>query len=97
VLAGAMDSGSVYLVWALGVGAVALVVSGCTYGGLELMVRSPIPLPTWCLVVAVGFATVAHLCAVAMGVLGAMGMSKRFREWVEGGVGRCGRWMRPSF
>jgi len=76
---------------------VSLVVGLCTYGGLELMLRSPGPSPTWCLVVAVGFATVAQLCAVAMGVLGGMGMSKRFREWVEGGVRRCGRWMSRLF
>ena len=72
-------------------------MSVCTYGGLELMLRSPVPLPAWCLVVAVGFTTVAHLCTVAMGVLVAMGMSKRFREWVEGGVSRCGRWGRGLF
>jgi len=92
-----LDVSKVYLHWAIGVGGVALVVRGCTYGGVELMVRSPGPSPTWCLVVAVAFATVAHLCAVAMGVLGAMGMSKRFREWVEGGGGRCGAWVRGLF
>ena len=83
--------------WVCGVGCVGLVVSVCTYGGLELMLRSPVPLPTWWVVVAAGFAAVAHLCAVAMGVLGAMGMSKRFREWVEGGVRRCGEWMSRLF
>ena len=69
-----------------------MAVSVCTYGGLELMLRSPVPLPAWCLVVAVGFTTVAHLCTVAMGVLVAMGISKRFREWVVSGVRRCGQW-----
>ena len=75
----------------------ALVVSVCTYGGLELALRTPVPMPAWWLAVAAGFAAVAHLCAVAMGVLGAMGMSKRFRKWVEGGVRRCGQWVGRLF
>ncbi len=30
-------------------------------------------------------------------LLALMGLARRFREWVEGGVGRCGRWIGRLF
>jgi len=49
----------------------------------------------WLLARCLGVAT--WLCFGASVVLLAMGVSKRFREWVEGGVGRCKTWMGRLF
>lgn len=47
----------------------------------------------WWLVVAVCIVVGTYLCLVASIVLLAMGLNKRFRGWVEGGVGRCSAWV----
>ena len=92
-----MDSVKVYLLWALGVGGVAWVVSGLVSVGLVLALRGLVPMPPWLWVVARGLLIASWVCFGATVVLLATGLSRRFREWVEGSVGRCGRWIRGLF
>lgn len=65
--------------------------------GLPLALRGLVPMPPWLWVVARCLVVAQGVCLVAGVVLMAMGLSRRFREWVEGGVGRCKTWMRGLF
>ena len=74
----------------MGLWGVAWVVSGLVSVGL-------VPMPPWLWVVARCVVVVEVICLVAGGILMAMRLSRRFREWVESGVRRCGGWIRGLF
>lgn len=86
-----------YLLWGVGVGGVAWVVSGLVSVVLVLVVRGLVPMPTWLWVVARGLLIASWVCFGATVFLLAMGLSRRFREWVVSGVARGGRWIRELF
>lgn len=92
-----MNVSKVYLRWALRVGGVGLLLGLCASGMLVLALRGALPLPVWLWLLARCLVVTSWLCFSATVVLVAMDMSKRFREWVEGGVGRCGVWIRGLF
>ena len=86
-----MDRPKVYLLWAVGVGGVALVLGVCASGMLVLALRGLIPMPPWLWVLARCLVVMQCVCLVAAVVLMAMGLSGRFRGWVVGGMrGWCG-------
>lgn len=86
-------SGKAYSLWALGVGGVALIVGVWVSVELLLALMGLVGMPPWLWLLARCLAVATWLCFGATGVLLAMSMSKGFREWVESGVGRCGRWI----
>ena len=92
-----MSVSKVYLVWALGVGGVALVVGAWVSVELLLALMGLVAMPPWLWLLARCLGVATWLCFGASVVLLVMSMSKRFREWVEGGVGRYGRWIGRLF
>ena len=75
-----------YLLWGL-----------CASGMLVLALRGLLAMPPWLWTVARCLVVVQVVCLVVGVVLIAMGLSRWLREWVEGGVGRGGRWIRGLF
>ena len=92
-----MDRRKVYLLWALGVGGVAVLLGLCASGVLVLALRGLLPMSPWLLVLARCLMVMECACLVASVVVFEMGLSGRFREWVVSGVRRCGRWIRGLF
>ena len=92
-----MDSRRVYLLWALGVGGVALVLGLCASGVLVLALRGLVPMPPWLWVLTRCLVVAQVVCLLGVSVLMAMGLSRRFREWIVRGVRRCGEWGRGLF
>jgi len=92
-----MNVSKVYLVWAMGVWGVALLVGVWVSVELLLALMGLVAMPPWLWLLVRCVAVATWVCFGASVVLMAMGVSKRFREWVEGGVGRCGRWIGRLF
>ena len=90
---GAMGTRKIYLLWAMGVAGVGLVLGLCASGVLVLALRGLLPMLPWLWLLARCLVVVSGMCVVVSGVLLAMGMSGRFREWVVSGLGRCGQWV----
>ena len=85
------------MLWGLGVAGAGLVLGLCASGMLVLALRGLLPLADWLWVVARCVVVVELICLVVGGILMAMGLSRRFREWVVSGVRRCGQWIREMF
>ena len=92
-----MNVSKVYLVWALGVGGVALVVGVWVSAELLLTLMGLVAMPSWLWLLARCLAVAQVVCLLGVSVLMAMGLSGGFRGWVVSGVRRCGQWIRGLF